>query len=268
MAFSVAGIAVTGACSHTSDTETTQPVASATGEPAAAASATASASTAPVAAGSASSVTPATKPPATKAPASGWTDPENVQKLAQNCAWLPPVPKQDDVDWASDPLRCERNPGQNCNPDACTHTDDQCYPACAKTCDGCGAKCVTGCETCKKDCKDDACREKCATSCASCHQHCLTDLDHCTSGHCGELEATCIKAEIAEYKATKCNEVCAKVSDCFDKCRSSKNMSDWTVGGPCAEACAKKLMGPSCPAKWLLVCTGGMQAPDTLMPPQ
>ncbi len=71
--------------------------------------------------------------------------------------------------------------------------------------------------------------------------------------------STCLKAEIAEWKKSQCESVCPKVSSCAEKCDSPYS--------PCADACVKKLMGPSCPEKWRAVCLGQAQSPATFAPP-
>ena len=255
---SFAVLAGTAACSGASEGDATHPVASADVPlPAASsasplASASSASSAAPVVSASAK---PANPPPK---PVAAWTDPDTVAQLAQNCAWQPPRPSDAEMqEGRGNPMRCERIPPQSCSPDACMHTDETCYPECSHSCDACSTKCVSGCESCKKACKDDTCRATCATSCAACHQSCLKDLDHCTTGQCSEVENKCVKAEVAEFNATQCKTVCPKVSDCLDKNKCDSPMS------PCADACVKKIMGPTCPAKWRDVCLGRAQSPDT-----
>jgi len=209
-------------------------------------------------------------------PLARWRDPEVVDALAKDCHWNPnqcftTLSKLMPQGYGAElPLECQNVQSlacaaifdQNCVPDACAHTDDDCVPECDKGCDQCAATCTASCDTCKARCSDDACRHTCAEGCADCHDHCLVALDHCTTGHCSEVSNKCFKEKVAEWDHSACATVCEKVSACVEK-TCTVPPETW-VGlvyyGDCAKQCSAKF-GRACPDPYFDgICRGDPNA--------
>ncbi len=208
-------------------------------------------------------------PVSAEAPAIAWTDSENVEGLAKDCAFAPAGvtrPKGTDKDFWGEgtPLSCEYGMyGQSCSADPCfDEQKSQCSPKCQKTCESCGTTCVASCKSCKTACAagDAGCIRACATSCASCRQECVFAKDRCSTGVCGKQKAQCDKDLRVRWKTSGCAKGCAAYYECSSAC------PDGTSGpmGTCGKVCAKKHLGP-CAGALYSVCTfnGGMHDETT-----
>jgi len=184
--------------------------------------------------------------------AEGWTDPNVVAKLAEDCLYVPNPPETGHAE--STPWLCGAGLfHQSCVPDPCFSIDQgSCEPKCQKGCETCSVACTTGCERCKTSCSDDACKHVCAERCAACRQGCIHEQDHCSTAGCAQQYAVCKQKKHAEWMASACPRLCDAYKACVGKCPPDPASSS-SLDEKCRKACATPLSA-GCKSEFATAC--------------